>query len=198
MSQRDFLREFALGRSGRMQFWSFYVLFALPSAGFAIAGLPIYSRWRETLLALANVWGVALIVPVTFAMARRFHDIGWRGLWAIPQLCAIFFAFIVIVTFPTLFRPDMSASCLLPHRLLNLTPIHDPANRPPLLSTPEQDAVCEADRAARARYDAQQRSASLAVTGLATALHLATLALMARNSQPGPNPYGPNPTEVIE
>ena len=192
--QPNFLRTLGEGRAGRQQFWSFYALFFFPTAGFAIAGLLADSgNWRGVFFAIAIFWAIALIVPVTVAMARRLHDIGHPGGWSLVQIASIVIAFATLLTYPALFRPPFDFSCAS----IALGPKTDGSNLFALPQmTPERKTACEAEKTARDHFDARRNIVNTVAISVAAIVHGTTLLFLQRRSQSGPNKYGPNPHEV--
>ena len=77
------------GRAGRSEFWPFVLINA--GIGFALSFGDI-NILRTTYLrvTLANIFGLAIILPTFAAIVRRLHDTGRRGWWGLP-------AFVVLI-----------------------------------------------------------------------------------------------------
>ena len=193
MSQRDYLSVMAEGRAGRPQFWSFYALMALPTAGLVLAALSARTTEGTPLLIIAAMaWITLLFLPATMLMARRFHDLGWRGRNALGQFAAVIAALTAILLYPVVYPRPSVAACVNFGMILRLD---DPSGTSERRSDSEE---CTAARSAAEAYDIRFRTIQIALATVAGAAHLATLAAMARPSQPGPNSYGPNPQEVTK
>jgi len=194
LRQPDLLRAFSQGRSGRRQFWSLYALFAIPALGVFLVGFfsPGFDA-SEVLVLGGGLWALMLFVPVTLGMARRFHDIGWRGLWAAPQIIALISA-IAVIAGASLMRPPSSSSCL--GSVLRLGVDNELFTLPQPTEEQRADCLAEMEKLG-AHFERQERvrAISLSVAGL---IHLITLGFLGKRSQPGPNQYGPNPLEAAK
>ncbi|MBO9559136.1 MAG: DUF805 domain-containing protein [Caulobacter sp.] len=108
-----------LGRSRRSEFWLFYLLNFLVTAGCVVGGLIVE---RTTPLPgdaigfwLLNLLYLATIVPWLAVLVRRLHDIDKSGWWGLTAL--IPFGIVVLITFlvregvsgPNRFGPDPKA-----------------------------------------------------------------------------------------
>ena len=191
--QPDFLKALAEGRSTRRQFWSFYGFAIVPALGLTMAGaIGRDTGWSGVLFAAAAIWLLLFLVPVTAAMARRFHDIGRTGWWALPQLGIALAAIMLVMSYGQIAKRPFSASCWVG------TSIVLPGLRSDALVERSSDEDCAAEQKARDAYDARQNIVFSISLGAALLAHIVTLLFLVRPSEPGTNAFGPNPNGVTE
>ena len=125
------------------------------------------------------IYLIVFALPVMAAMTRRFHDTGVTGwltaLQVLPLVLLVLGLVYVEKNYPV---PQLELSETLSSTELFLKTIEQ-------MNTPEARTSANA-------------SAFVVTTSLVLflILHMLTLFWMSRPSQPGSNPYGPNPHEV--
>jgi uncharacterized membrane protein YhaH (DUF805 family) len=77
------------GRTRRSEFWPFVLINAV--VGFVLIGVDIdILRTAYFRVTLANVFGLAIILPTSAVIVRRLHDTGRSGWWGLPAFVQLF------------------------------------------------------------------------------------------------------------
>lgn len=189
-SAPDLFVAMSAGRARRPEFWRAYSLVFIPAAGLCLAALFADRGYeRGAMFACAALWGLAWVVPVTIAMARRFHDLGHTGRWAAPQLAALFLALALAVGYEAVAPGPKFPSGCASRLLLSLN--RDGTLAPGLERSEAARAACDAHRAASDAHEARRDTTIVAAFWFFGLVHLGTLGVLATPSQHGPNRYGP-------
>jgi uncharacterized membrane protein YhaH (DUF805 family) len=73
------------GRARRAECWVFILANAAMGFILSVLGLDIL-RTNDLRITLANLFGVAVVLPTFSVLVRRLHDTGRSGWWGIPAL----------------------------------------------------------------------------------------------------------------
>ena len=91
------------GRSGRSEYWFWYLFTTLGSFGFIVLDLVI-----KTGGGLVAVFALVAVIPSLAVAVRRLHDIDRSGWWLLIGFIPLIGSIILIIWFVTVGHPDLN------------------------------------------------------------------------------------------